>query len=344
MAPAVAMPAQEPTRPQGQTLAGVTHPARPSNVINMILVKVNGDPIMLTDLETVERDRMEMLRQQIPESEIQAQLLQLRERFLAGLIDEKMMAQRADALGITADANLVDSQIRRLRDTNDITTDEEFEQALAEAGITFDALRDQVRRTLRQQQLVQQEVNRSIFVSEIEVAQYYNDHPEQFEAPAQVRLRQLIFITGGGDPTALRQQAEAALVELQGGADYSGIGAKYTNGTPMTGEDTFIAMDELNESLATTVPDMGVGTYSLVESQFGYHLVSVLERQERATIPLADVMQSILQRITAEKSQKAIGEYLVGLRDGTELKILDQTYINIAEAWKAPPEESVEGR
>lgn len=338
--PAAATGAQE----QAQALAGVTLPAPASNVINMILVKVNGAPIMLTDLQAIENDRLELLRQQIPESEIQAQLPLLRERFLAGLIDERMMAQRADELGITADANMVDSQIRRLRDSNGISSDEEFEAALAEVGMNFDDLREQMRKTLRQQQLVQQEVNRSIFVSETEIAQYYRDHPEEFEAAAQVRLRQLIFITAGNDAAALREQADLALAELQAGGDYAEVGAKYTNGTAMAGEDTFIAMDELNESLASAVPELAVGRYQLVESQFGYHIVSVLERQDQATAPLEEASTAIRQRLTAEKSQQAIDEYLVGLRERTDLQILDGTFVNIEEAWKAPPEESVAGQ
>jgi len=313
-----------------------TLPATPGNVINMILVKVNNDPILLTDLETTVDSQVELLRQQLPEEEIAAQLPQLQRTVLIGLIDQKMMQQRAEDLGITADANMVDSQIRRLREANDITSDEEFQQALAEVGMTADKLREQVRDTLRQQQLVQQEVNRSVFVSEGEIAQYYNEHAEEFEAPTKVRLRQLIFLTAGGDSEALMQQAHEALAELQGGGDYATVSSKYVNATAMTGEDTFIAMNELNEALSESVPDMPVGAYELVQSKFGFHIVSVLERQDRSVAALDDVSQAIRQRLTSEKSQKAIQDYLVGLRERTRLTNLDPThYPDIEAAWKA---------
>ena len=304
-------------------------------IINMVLVKVNGDPILLSDLQELENDRIELLRQSVPEAQLQAQLPLLRRQLLIGLIDEKMMLQRADLLGITADANMVDSQIRRIRESQNLTDDAEFEAALAQLGLTVDELREQVRKTLRQQLLVQQEVNRGVFVSEQEIARYYSEHADEFQAPERVRLRQLIFLVQGREPAEIRRQAEAALAELRAGAPYESVADKYTNAIAAGGEETFVAVDELNAALAQVVPGLPVDVYSdVVQSQFGFHIVKVLERQDRQVAPLEQVHDSIRNRLTAEKSQKAMEEYLAGLRRRTKVDILAPEFADIEEAWR----------
>lgn len=324
---------QQESPPGTETTVALSGPA--GNVINMILVKVNGDPILLSDLQDLEEDQLAILRQQIPEDEIQAQLPLLRENLLRGLIDTKMMLQRADRLGITADANLVDRQIQSVRETNSLTSDEDFEAALAEVGMTVEDMREQVRRTIRRQTLVFEEVNRNVFVSEREIRAYYQEHTDEFGAPEQVRLQQLVFLTQGGDPEALQQQAEAALQELREGAAFDTVASKYTNALPFA-DESFIAVSDLNETLAAAVPELAENSYSdVLRSDFGFQLVRVLERQEQAVSPLEDVRDVIRSRLTTEKSQKRMTEYLAGLRERTTLEIFDPRFAGIEETWKA---------
>lgn len=334
--PAVGANAQQQL-PQGDEIT-VALPVAPDNVINMIVVKVNGDPILLSDLEEVEADQLLLLRQQIPENEIQAQLSLLRGNLLLGLIDTKMMLQRADRLGIRADANLVDRQIQQLREANGLISDEAFEAALAEAGMTVEKMRDQARRRLRTQTLVFEEVNRNVFVSEREIRAHYQEHQDEFGAPEQVRLQQLVFLIQGRDPEELQQQAEAALQELRGGASFDAVASKYTNALPFS-DESFIAVSDLNEMLAAAVPELTENRYSdVLRSDFGFQLVRVLERQDKAVSPLDDVRDTIRQRLTSEKSQARMAEYLSGLRKNTTLEIFDSRFSGIEETWNVAEE------
>lgn len=334
-------PAQEATEPTA--LAGIAIPELPTNIINMIIVKVNGDPILLSDLQSKEDERVALLRQQLPDAEIQAQIEPLRLGILQGLIDESMMLQRADRLGITADANQVDRQIETLREQNNIRTEEEFSQALAALGMTLDQVRAQMRVSIRTQRLVYEEVNRNIFVSDKDIGVYYTAHLDDFAAPDQVRLQQLVFLTQGGDAAALRQQAEAALAELRQGEVFADVEAKYTNGMGFT-DDGFIAVSDLNETLATNVPGLAPEVFSeVLESEFGFQIVRVLERQERSISAVEDVSEDIRRVLTTEKSQARLKEYLGGLRDNTDIEILDQRFAGIEDAWRKQPDVPVTG-
>jgi len=325
-------------RPQ-VTMDGVPVSSGTPGVINMILVKVNGTPILLSDLESEVAERMPLVQQQIPQSEIEAQMPLIRREVLRGLIDEKMMLQRADRLGIVADANQVDAQIERLREQNGFTTDAELEEALTGMGMTLAEMRERMRSTLRQQRLVFEEVQRGIFVSEAEINRFYDENPDEFAAPDQVRLEQLVFLIQAGNESTVAQQAAGAAQALRAGGALEEVAAQYPGSVPFAEDQSFVALADLNEALAAAVPSMPAGVYSdPVRSQFGYHVVRVAERQEQQRANLADVREQIKNRLTTQKSQDRLEQYVGQLRERTTLEILDAQYDDIEEAWKADPE------
>ena len=325
------LPAQE-TTVNAPPAAAMSAPV-PDNIINMVLVKINGDPILLTELRSVIEDRVTMLRQQFPAEEINAQMPLLTTQLLAGMVDQKMMLQRADLVGITIDANMVDRQIQNLRESNGFTTESELNDALAQMGLTMDELREQLRDNLRQQRLAFDEVQRQIFVSETEINTYYTDNRGQFTAPEQVRLEQLVFI---GEPASLHDQAFAAAGELQAGGDASVVGDKYVNGQHVADTGSFIAVADLTESLAASVPALPVGLFSdPIETTFGYSIVKVVERSEQDLAGLDDVRESIRQRLTSEKSQDRMDEYVRNLRESANIEIIDPRFGGILALWEA---------
>ncbi len=327
--------AQEAAAPEMPPMAAST-PRVPENVINMVLVKVNGDPILLTDLRTVLEDRITLLQQQFPAEELDAQLPFLTTQLLAGMVDQKMMLQRADLVGITIDANMVDRQIQNLRDTNGFTTQAQLDEALAQMGLTMDELREQLRDNLRQQRLAFDEVQRQIFVSETEINAFYSDNNDEFTAPEQVRLEQVVFI---GEPASLRDQAFAAAAELRAGENASAVGDKYVNGQHVADTGSFIAVSDLTEGLAVAVPAMPVGSFSdPVETTFGYSIVKVVERSEESIAELGDVREGIRQRLTSDKSQERMDEYVRNLRKTANIEIVDSRFGGILALWEASGE------
>ncbi len=326
--------AQEAT--EDALVTATSMPRVPDNIINMVLIKVNGDPILLTELRSVVEDRLSLLRQQFPAEEIEAQIPMLTTQILAGMVDQKMMLQRADLVGITVDANMVDRQIQGLRETNGFTTDAELNAALEEMGLTMDELREQLRDNLRQQRLAFDEVQRQIFVSETEINDYYTDNRDEFTAPEQVRLEQLVFI---GEPASLRQQAFAAAAELQAGEDASAVGEKYVNGQHVADTGSFIAVEDLTEGLAATVPALTVGSFSdPIETTFGFSIVKVVERSEQDIAELDDARESIRQRLTSEKSQVRMNEYVRNLRERANIEIVDPRFGGVLALWEASEE------
>lgn len=301
-------------------------------IINMILVRVNGDPILLSELRDRADSQLELMRGAIPEAELQAQLPALRMSLLRAMIDEIMMAQRAERLGIVIGANDVDRYVQQVRDSNGFASDAELEAELLTIGMNMEGLREQARKTLAQQRLVFEEVQRSVFVTETQILEYYNENQDDFRAAAEVRLEQLVFI---GAPADLAEQAAAAARELQAGADLETVGGKYVDATPMADTGTFIAVDDLTDGLVQAVPDLPTGTYSdPVATNFGLSIVKVIERTDQSMSTIDEVRENIRNRLTAQRSQVRYDEYVTDLRGDTRLDVLDPRLAGLDDAWK----------
>jgi len=301
-------------------------------VINMILVRVNGDPILLSEVRERMDSQIELLRGGLPEEEIQAQLPALRMNTLQAMIDEIMMQQRAERMGIVIGANDVDRWVQQVRENNGLASDAELEAELTSIGMSMDDLREQARKSLAQNRLVFEEVQRSVFVTETQIAEYYSEHQGDFRTSEQVRLEQLVFI---GAPAELAEQAAAAARELQAGGDLETVGGKYVDATPMADTGTFIPVEDLTEGLAQAVPNMSTGTYSdPVATNFGLSIVKVLERTDQQTAALEDVRDSIRNRLTTQRSQERYDEYVSNLRGDTRIEVLDSRLAGLDDAWK----------
>lgn len=323
--------AQEAVPPAQQETEAAPATLTDDRVINMILVKVNGTPIFLSELETELATQLAALEAQFPEEQIRAQLATLRRDLLAAKIDQRMMEQRADQLQITADANAVDRAIQNLRAESGLESQEEFEAALASNGLTMDELRATLRTQIRQQQLAYQEVQRGIVTTDSEIARYYEENQQEFVAPEQLRLEQVVFVGGSG----LREQALEALGQLRSGADLQQVASAYDTASAFPADDTFVRLDDLNESLATAVPELPEGQFSEpIQSQFGWHLVRVVERQPRTVQALDEVRETIRNRLRIEKSNRRMNAYMGQLREQTFIEILADEFRDIESYWR----------
>ena len=338
-APSAAAQSGADASPAQQEGAPVADAMPRRNVINMVVAKVNGAPILLSDLQSKEQDLLPVVRQQLPEAEVQAQLPELRGGFLQALIEEEMIAQRATQLGITADPNQVDRSIQSIREQQGLLTDEQFEQALAVEGMTIEQLRDQMATLLVQQRLIFEEVDRQLYVTDDEIATYYEENMDQFGAPARVRMDQLVFLAAGGSPAQLQRDALAALEELRGGASPQEVAARYATATFLSGGEAFTEVNDLLDELIPVAETLPLETYSEpVTSQHGLHIAWVNAREEQRVASLDEVRDAVRARLETEKRDERLAEYIQELRERTRVEILDPQYKAVEDAWSRQAE------
>ena len=174
-------------------------PASGQQIIEQILVKVNGEILTKTDLEARQIQALRDQERAIdPEklkndAELQKMLLEVTPAILAQSIDEMLLVQRARELGLRVTDDMFKKTVEEIKTTNKIETDEQFAAALRGEGMTVEQFRRVFERQVLQQQVLRQEVGSKISLTEQEAREYYAAHPEEFTPQPTVTLRE-IFI------------------------------------------------------------------------------------------------------------------------------------------------------
>lgn len=202
------------------------------------VASVNGERITHTDLERYAASRLHDAphdaRALDPELEQLERLNLLRE-----LIDQRLLLQRADALGLAAGDDEVEAMLERLR--RPYGTAEAFEDSLRSSGISLGELRTELRRQLRVEKLLNREIASRVVVAEDEMREYYEKNLAAFTLPEQqLQVAQILVAEDEVSPipnlrnddatdrdSALRK-IRRIHEELEDGADFAQLALHYS--------------------------------------------------------------------------------------------------------------------
>jgi len=160
--------------------------------------------------------------------------------------------------------------------------------------------------------------------SEDACRRHYAAHAARFAVGERVHLRHVLFaVTPGVDVTALRQRAEACLIDLRArsrdeaidGADRFAAAARELSNCPSGAEGGALgwltAADCAPEFAREVFGDAAIGVLPrLVHSRFGFHVVEVLAREPGLQPAFETVSAGIAQSLRQQAFATATRQYL----------------------------------
>src|SRR5215217_99699 len=243
------------------------------------------------------------------------------------LVEIEIAKAYAEEQGITVSEDEVNKEIENLKDQvaqqaqgQDVGREEAFDQALQQAGITEEQLRQQIREQLPIQK-VQERVAGDVGPSQEEVEQFYEQNKAaQFTTPETRCTRHILFNKDQ------KEKAEEVKQQLQNGGDFAALAKEYSQdpGSAEQGGDLgCIGRGE-------TVPNFEEAVFGAeqgeivgpVETDFGYHVIEVTDIQEEATQPLSEVEAQIRDQLTTEAQSEEFTAWLQKQKEQRNVKYL----------------------
>jgi parvulin-like peptidyl-prolyl isomerase len=302
-------------------------PAR-AEILEQVLVMVNGDIITLTEFEQRQlaalQDQPE-LRQLPPNS---PQLAQAIGRSAPGLIlsavDDLLYLQRAKELGWALTDERFNEIVANIRKANNLEDEAAFRRELEAAGLTEAELRRNIERDLLISQVQRVDVVDKISVTEEEVQNYYNANASEFTTPSEVMLREVLIpvpttdqgINVAQDDEA-REKAEAVRKRLLAGEPFPRIAAEVSSSPSKANGGLIgpIKFDEISESLQKVLAGLEVGDITeVLSSSQGYQILKLESRSETKVRRLDEARADVSSRVAQQKSQAELIKYLEKLR------------------------------
>jgi parvulin-like peptidyl-prolyl isomerase len=193
-----------------------------------------------------------------PESEEgRERLAQARRQVLEQMIDQELIRQAAVEMGVSISEAELEASIQDIIEQSG--GQEQFDQSLQGMGTTYDDFRQMLL-----DQLLSEAVYSAVTASISPVAE-------------QVHARHVLLPT--------RERAEEVLARLQAGEDFSYLAREYSediSSRESGGDVGFFPRGVMPPEVEEVAFSLEVGeTSEIVETQFGFHIVQVLEREER---------------------------------------------------------------
>ncbi len=287
--------------------------------VNRIVLRVNDRIATLRDYET-RRDGFlrEAQRRNLSPEEYRQAAAAAPEQVFRELFEELLLQSRGDQLNVTVSEERIAETLERMKQANDISTDEEFRQALAASGMTEDELRQQLRRNFRMRQVMEQEVQERVTVSEEDLRRIYGKDPGRFRLPEQRRLREVVVLEESGRPLEERQRIARELREelAKGAAESDLVSGHAAQGVTSGIIDLgWVNTGDLAPALETAAWQLAPGGVSEpVAGRGGLHVLHLLEVREPRVQTFNEVQETIRREEEDRVYREEVAKYLVELQ------------------------------
>jgi peptidyl-prolyl cis-trans isomerase C len=289
---------------------------------------VNGTVITRADYDR-ELSRFERQMTMSGRSPNPAEMTEMKQRVLEGLVDRELLKQESKKQGITVSDADVSQQVTALRQK--FSTEKEFSDTLARMNLTEDGLKSQLRQDLIIRKLIDQQVASKVTITPDEMKAFYNSHSELFKAPEMVRASHILIKVepNASDPdkAKARERIVAIQQRIKKGEDFAAV-AKESSECPSNangGDLDFFQHGQMVKPFEDVAFSSKPGTVSdIVETQFGYHLIKVTEKKDASTVSFDDVKAKLEDYMKQQKINEELSQYVLQLKKGAKI----ETFLN----------------
>lgn len=292
-------------------------------MLDNVVAVVNDGVIMRSELI----DRIAQIEQQAQAQggELPSRA-QLAEQVLERMVLDEIQLQMARDANLSVDDTELNRQLRTIAESNGMTLDQ-FADAVEADGMSLASVREEVRREMLMRQVQQRQIRQRVSISERDVERFLSQQPSQqgqsFIEETHAR-HLLVELTPTRNENQARARAEQARQRLQQGEDFASVAREISDdrGSAMNGGElgwvrpgqTVPAFEEAMTSLSPNQLS------EPVRSQFGYHIIEVLERRR--------------QDVTDESQREQVRQALYQRRANEELQtwqreIREQAFVDI---------------
>jgi peptidyl-prolyl cis-trans isomerase SurA len=305
------------------------------------LARVNGRKILSSEVDKYYNAQIEGT----PAKPTAEQADSLRLSILRELIDNEILMQRAEKLGLMATDEEVQGKVNELKAPY---TQEEFDKRLKDQGRTLDELKQDLRRSMTIDKVLNKEITSRIAVTDSDINGYYNAHKAEFNLiepqyhlawivvssqPVQVRNRKGSKAMNADDA---RKKIQMISNRLDSGDDFASVAMDYSedpDSAPNGGDIGMVPESALKQQADPATREallkLKPGQYSgIINSSdprskaVAFRIVKLISKEPAGQRDLNDprVQQAIRDELRNRREQLIKAAYYDVLRDDAKVE------------------------
>jgi len=253
---------------------------------------------------------------------------QLNQRVLDSMIIEVLLAKAVEKERVTVKDEEIDKVLTQLKES--LPPDVKFEEYLKDIGLSEKDLRQTVNKNLKIQKLFEQRMTGVAAPSDKEIETYYASHQDKFQIPERIEVRHILIAVKPDDneetKAAKMKKAEKIRDEIVGkkGKDFETLATEVSDcpSKAKGGELGLLSRGQAVKPFEDAAFSRKVGEIGpVVKTQFGYHIIEVLDHREAGKIPLSEATKRISNQLVEQKKEKVAKAYIDSLKASATIVI-----------------------
>ncbi len=228
------------------------------------------------------------------------------------LIMNQLVTQEAKKQGIVVSETEVMEEIQRVIDESFHGIEEYFHQALSEYGVTVETVKEELKTELFLRKIAESQLD----ITEEDEREFFAANQAAFNIREEVEARHILLDS--------MEEAEKITQMLAEGKDFGELAAEYSidqASAVQGGNLGFFERGKMVPEFEEVAFALEKGQLSnVVESQFGYHIIEVLDREDAREVTFEEVRDEVNERLTMQLLYNKMGEQMELLWQSAEVE------------------------
>ena len=261
---------------------------------------------------------------------------------LKSLVARELIVQKAKILGIMTTEKKINLELKNIEDQ--FPSHKAFITALAFQHMSIPSLKEKIKRTLLEDELMRREIAPKVRVKDEAIKKYYDENITKFTKPILYRVRHIHIATIKPAAKAqdaasqkkadhltkiINQEAEQKINSLykkvQAGEDFPNLAKQFSEDNA-TSEKGGLLGDFHPGSTIPVIADTMVNlkegsTSGVIKSKFGYHILKLDEIIPSTLIPFSETKADIMNLLLKIETQELFTIYVEGLGNIADIKV-----------------------
>ncbi len=307
--------------------AAATAQAPPDEVIVRVLGENITEKQVLNTISQLAA-RAQQQQQLTPQQLQQKNTLFFRDA-IETLIGGVLLKNEGKTKNLVADKTRVDAAYQSLK--SQFPNEEAFQKAMQGQGLTEPEVRKSVEDNVIFQMLLEPVFKVLPPITDADIQKFYDENPKYFEGTDQAHVAHIFMRVDRNAPpdqkAAIRQKIEGVRSDIESKKlTFAEAAAKYSDdkqNAQAGGDLGTLKRGELVQPLENAIFSAKPGTLTpVVETEFGFHIVSVIDVKLTTKTPLAQVKTNIQQFLDQRAKQEATRKYIDGLKAKAKIETL----------------------
>jgi peptidyl-prolyl cis-trans isomerase C len=294
-----------------------------------IVLSVDGEYLAKLELEKEIKELMDLYKDKIPQDKKKEAQANLRKQLMENFIIRTVLENEIEKRKIIATEKEINESAEQIKTS--LPPGKKIDDYLKQGRLTKEKFNEDISFAIKVKQLVKIDLGNKAKPSAKEISKFYNENKDKFIVPESVHVRHILIAIEKDDDDKITAEKKAKIEDLHkqllAGADFAEVARKNSDcPSKENGGDLGIIRRgetvQQFEDAAFSQEKNVIGP--VVSTEFGHHIIQVIDHEKGKTISLADAKNGISDYLAQQKQAEAFDSLVKKLRKNAKIIIYEK--------------------